>query len=134
MARITVAAPVTASPAGKNPRTRGRARFIGHQTAPAVGFQSGRGGGQQRIGRGAERHDYDVARDLEIRALLHHGGAASALIRLAEGHFHAAQPLHPPLFVAQHGGRVGEHPEADALLPGVVHLLGAAGSSFSLRR
>ena len=132
MARITVAAPVTASPPAKTP---------GREVAPcaSASIQPRRsvrspfgGGGDQRVGRRAERHHDHVAREVELRAGFRHGRPAAALVRLAQLHFHAAQAADPAPFVGEHLHGIGEHPEADALLAGVVHLLGA-GRKLLLR-
>ena len=62
---------------------------------------------------------------IELRPLLLDRSAAAALVGFAERHFDAPQSAYPTLLVAEHFDRIGEHPEDDPLLLGVVHLLGA---------
>ena len=65
MARITVAPPVTMSPPAKTPgRLVAWVGVVGHDVAPLVEAEAGRGLGDDRVGLGAERVDDRVALEL----------------------------------------------------------------------
>ena len=68
MARITVAAPVTASPPAYTPSRVVRPLSSSHdQAAVAVGLQPRRGGADERVGAGADGHDHRSPRPAQSR-------------------------------------------------------------------
>ena len=72
IARMTVAAPVTASPPAYT-LTGGQTILVDDDTALLVDLQALGGGLDQGVGGGTQRHDDSVHIQLELAALLLHG-------------------------------------------------------------
>ena len=96
---------------------------VGDQAAVLVGVQTRRGGADQRVRAGAQRHDHRINVQNELSALLDDGVAAAGRIRLTQFHFDAGHTLDPAVLVAQHLGGVRQRLKDDALLLGVLDLL-----------
>ena len=101
--------------------------FIRRDAAPRFGRQVRRGFLNQRIRAVADNDNDCLHGQFKLAAGLRHGTAASALIRLAQFHFHARHGADKAVFIAQNRLGVRQHPEVDAFLLGVVDFLFASG-------
>ena len=86
MARMTVAAPVTASPPAYTPSREVQAVLVDDDAALLVDLQALGGGLDQGVGGGAQGHDDSVHVQLELAALHLHGAAAAGGVGLAQLH------------------------------------------------
>lgn len=112
-------------PSGKNARQGGAAAaLLGGQPPAPVSRQTGRCPVQQGVRRRPDGHDDRVAVQGKLCPRHHLGAAAAAFIRLAQGHGVAPYPGHKAVLIPQDLHWVGQQPEGDALLLGVLHFLG----------
>ena len=87
MARITVAAPVTASPPANTPSLEVMPSLVvSHDAALAVGLQARGGVADQRVRAGADRRDNAVQIEHKLAALDRDRTAAAGGVRLAQLH------------------------------------------------
>jgi hypothetical protein len=123
---MTVAAPRTMSPPAKTPGMLVMPLLVGDDVAPLVELEVRRGRGQQRVAR------VPMATTTMSQSIVNSEpgmgtGRRRPPRRLAELHPLAAEAGDPAVVVAEHLERRGQQLEADALLLGVVDLLGAGG-------
>ena len=91
IARITVAAPVTASPPAYTPSLDGlTGLLISDDTFSLVDIQTDGGGRNQRVRRSTKGHDNGIDIDLELRTRNLYRTSSSGCIRLAKLHADAA--------------------------------------------
>ena len=92
-----------------------------------VRFQAFRGLAQQRIGLCADGYDYGIHIQRKLAAFLNYRAAATALVRLAKGHFHTADASNPTFFIAQHLYGVYQCMKNDAFFLRVLHFFQSRG-------
>ena len=113
--------------AGEHTGQAGLTVLVGGHTALPGLFQALGTLGAHGVGRGAQRHDDRVGLHLELAALHGDRAAAAGGVRLAQFHTDAGHGLDMALLIPLDGNGIGEQVENDALLLGVVDLLGAGG-------
>lgn len=110
MARITVAAPVTASPPAKTPLRLVRPSSSATMQ-PRLFVSSPSVVDLMRGFARPESHDDHVAVNPEIAPFLYDRAAASARVGFAKFHLHAFYSYDLPFFIADYADGVGEHTE-----------------------
>lgn len=103
MARMTVAAPVTASPPAYTPFAAGQTVIaVGDDAAVLVRLKARRGMADERVRAGADGHDHRVHIQHKFAAFLDDRAAAAGGIRFAQLHLHAAHAADFAVLVAEH--------------------------------
>ena len=115
MARITVAAPVTASPPAYTPSMEVRPCSSAMIWPRFCGLKTWRGGFQQRVRGSTEGHDNAYRhRNIEFAALNDDRAASAGSVRLAELHLYAATCRRP----SRSSGHAGRRRPSVKSLPG----------------
>ncbi len=94
--------------------------FVRGDTTPCLRGQVGGGLLDERIRAVANGDNHRFHRHIKFAASLGDRTATTALIRLAQFHFHAGHGAHKAVFIAQNRLRIRQHAEVDAFLLGVV--------------
>lgn len=109
IAKITVAAPVTASPPANNAGLGGSSCILcSNDTFSLIDFQTLGRRGNQRVRGGSQRHDNGIDVDIEFRSLYLYRASSSGSIRLAKLHANAADTLYPVILILENLYRVGQ--------------------------